>query len=1068
MSTIINRKIIDDQDIKVINTIQYYVGHAEINGDKLLAASTWRVEPFFNGSSQPSSTILSVISSTETKVVVSLNNSIAVPGLIKGCVQSTCATNFWNPVVIANVSSVPTEGGTLTVRGNYLQQTSTLAPNVLLFQNHQIKQSGTNRDATEIYFPFPTNISQLDAGRNVSVVVNIRNTGNNAMFSYQKPSIDNIAIVNNTMLINGDSFGADKDLINITIENTVTAHPTSLINHFNISVDLESNNNISKLFSNPGVYQFEIDVKNNPSTVYKYTLLPLLESTSRVDSNGGKITIIGKHLGLGNISSNQSTIITIGNNISCLNISYPTTDGISIICSVPPNGNKSLVDQLLPVIIKTNGYTSIPSLIFKYSKEITIDSSEKQTNITKDVYVSNNTIINTNHSSVVTNVTTTIPIVTTNTGESDVKSSSGSQSSGKSSRQMLWIIAPALVGLLAIVGVILFFIYYKRKLNRKQQKSIDELPPGWDSKEDLEIGGIVLCYDEKIDGRRLKAGKFETMVRHLSFSKLANRDVIKCFLLSFRSYASRMELLDLLIDCYQCKKRKQTIQPLPSNEEVHMRIGYIAQQWLEEHQYDFTDSQELSEKMTRFIQRKLKRDCPEIFHRILVLLSPAPSVIGTMVQLPHLMEVESSKPVVTVENPDILNLDAAEIARQLTLLEASNHLSVEDKEFFHLAPSHERILYRIPKLLTLTSQYNAISNWVTSEVMTKRQLDSRIKVVEKFIQVAKHLKEIHNFNGCFEILDGLKYHSVQFLAKTWANVDSNLINDYQELCQLFTEENDYLPYREHLKNFIGHQCIPFGLSTQSNTGPINGKAIDTLVKRSTALNLKVIKRVYWFRNTTSNLFHLNDFLGFGLTSLVDANEYLTLHFFYRTINQNNVLFNNSSFSLIHKLQNIKQNPQNIHYDCFVVVMGTTQIINSNNNKNSNINNNNNNNFTYSNNNINYNNNNNNNNNNNYYNNSFFNLNNPFISYLESQDMEIEYLSQQILLLNQQTLQMRPTNQQQQYQHQQQQQLRLHVIDTSIKLYNTQVYSNSSTSVRSTTLRSTLTTQSLIQNLESTT
>ncbi|EFA79037.1 hypothetical protein PPL_08507 [Heterostelium album PN500] len=104
-----------------------------------------------------------------------------------------------------------------------------------------------------------------------------------------------------------------------------------------------------------------------------------------------------------------------------------------------------------------------------------------------------------------------------------------------------------------------------------------------------------------------------------------------------------------------------------------------------------------------------------------------------------------------------------------------------------------------------------------------------------------------------------------------------------------------------------------------------------------------------------------------------------------------------------------------------VLLSNSLFVNSNNNNNSNINNKNN--FTYSNNNnnINYNNNN---NNNNYYNNSFFNLNNPFISYLESQDMEIEYLSQQILLLNQQTLQMRPTNQQQQYQHQQQQQLKL--------------------------------------------
>ncbi|KAG0167578.1 hypothetical protein DFQ30_005889 [Apophysomyces sp. BC1015] len=67
-------------------------------------------------------------------------------------------------------------------------------------------------------------------------------------------------------------------------------------------------------------------------------------------------------------------------------------------------------------------------------------------------------------------------------------------------------------------------------------------------------------------------------------------------------------------------------------------------------------------------------------------------------------------------------------------------------------------------------RFNAVCQWVASEIVRTRQLDERVKVVEKFIRLAQKCKMFSNFATLVQILLGLQSPSVSRLRRTWARV----------------------------------------------------------------------------------------------------------------------------------------------------------------------------------------------------------------------------------------------------------------------------------------------------------
>ncbi|KAI8971895.1 hypothetical protein BDF20DRAFT_915646 [Mycotypha africana] len=79
------------------------------------------------------------------------------------------------------------------------------------------------------------------------------------------------------------------------------------------------------------------------------------------------------------------------------------------------------------------------------------------------------------------------------------------------------------------------------------------------------------------------------------------------------------------------------------------------------------------------------------------------------------------------------------------------------------------------------NRFNAVCRWVSSEIVQSSRIEDRVKVIEKFIQIAKKCKVYCNFTTLIQILLGLQSMPVSRLSKTWALVSHQNMKTLQEL-----------------------------------------------------------------------------------------------------------------------------------------------------------------------------------------------------------------------------------------------------------------------------------------------
>ncbi|KRY75745.1 Ras guanyl-releasing protein 3, partial [Trichinella pseudospiralis] len=79
-------------------------------------------------------------------------------------------------------------------------------------------------------------------------------------------------------------------------------------------------------------------------------------------------------------------------------------------------------------------------------------------------------------------------------------------------------------------------------------------------------------------------------------------------------------------------------------------------------------------------------------------------------------------------------------------------------------------LNAVPDLQKSIASFNSISQWVQCMVLSKPLPRERAEVVTKFVNVAKHLKELKNFNTLMAVIGGLTHSSLARLCRTMACV----------------------------------------------------------------------------------------------------------------------------------------------------------------------------------------------------------------------------------------------------------------------------------------------------------
>jgi len=103
---------------------------------------------------------------------------------------------------------------------------------------------------------------------------------------------------------------------------------------------------------------------------------------------------------------------------------------------------------------------------------------------------------------------------------------------------------------------------------------------------------------------------------------------------------------------------------------------------------------------------------------------------------------------------------------------------------------------------------NRTSYWVATSILLQHKVKDRVRAITKVIEVAKHLKELNNFNTLMGIIAGLNMSSVSRLKSTFALVKKNVMDTFKQLQALVDPKSSFKALREAIRNG-GQNILPY-------------------------------------------------------------------------------------------------------------------------------------------------------------------------------------------------------------------------------------------------------------------
>jgi hypothetical protein len=132
---------------------------------------------------------------------------------------------------------------------------------------------------------------------------------------------------------------------------------------------------------------------------------------------------------------------------------------------------------------------------------------------------------------------------------------------------------------------------------------------------------------------------------------------------------------------------------------------------------------------------------------------------------------------------DLFSFDLLEIARQWTLIDHEKYLSISLASYYNCEwslPRHQQSYLTLP-IRSFIDQFNAQSCWITESLILTTNMEKRLQLYAKFIELAGYLEGLNNFNGVMAILTALQQGCVTRLKEMMKSVDDNIMKKLQRL-----------------------------------------------------------------------------------------------------------------------------------------------------------------------------------------------------------------------------------------------------------------------------------------------
>uniref|UniRef100_A0A8C1SGD0 Uncharacterized protein n=1 Tax=Cyprinus carpio TaxID=7962 RepID=A0A8C1SGD0_CYPCA len=329
----------------------------------------------------------------------------------------------------------------------------------------------------------------------------------------------------------------------------------------------------------------------------------------------------------------------------------------------------------------------------------------------------------------------------------------------------------------------------------------------------VETDSALSLY-ETCKGRTIKAGTLEKLVEYMvSAFKGKDYTYVTIFLCTYRAFATTKQVLDLLLNRY-AKLHDQPVSGKPKlfsedHTELKNTVSSILGAWLDQYSEDFWSppDHECLQSLISYLQMNfsgsdLERRARNLMEHFQHRQHTEVELEGDLCTCPFATPEESSLDD-EFSPSHFMSFSPALVAEQLTVMDAELFKRVvpyhclggiwsqrDKKGKEHLAPT----------IRATVSQFNSVTNCVIATCLDNRSLRpfQRAKRIEHWIEVARKCRILKSFSSLKAILSALQSNAIHRLRRTWDDVSRESYRTFQELSEIFSDDNNYSLSRELL------------------------------------------------------------------------------------------------------------------------------------------------------------------------------------------------------------------------------------------------------------------------------
>lgn len=345
--------------------------------------------------------------------------------------------------------------------------------------------------------------------------------------------------------------------------------------------------------------------------------------------------------------------------------------------------------------------------------------------------------------------------------------------------------------------------------------------PGYKFYEKDSDSNIIVVKSENAPDI-IKAGTIPKLIERLANEKYADPSFLDTFLLTFRTFLTPNELLDLLTMRFNIPPpinvSAEILQEFKMNYEapIQIRVVNVLKHWIDEFfEEDFSNNQ-LFDKLLQFLDHI--SEVSKQFARRCQAMKEIVSSKATLDRLRDVkMDTDSSSPS---PNASLLDYTAEQIAQQLCLINHSAVKQINNLEFLQ---------YRLPDIFTsdeerkeneafnqehcfhivaVTSRFLKFVDFVSSQILKYEDKKERTKILELFIMTAQKCYELRDFQSLVAIIEGVSFDYILNLKSTWKNLSMHATNCFVSLYEMTSYRENFKNLRQEMQNAIS-PTIPF-------------------------------------------------------------------------------------------------------------------------------------------------------------------------------------------------------------------------------------------------------------------